>query len=163
MTDNLTPEQRARALELVNAYLTAGGRDLRTYLFDSEVRDMLAVEAHVLASHTCTPTWRPTTADEIQPGWEVRARDVARWGVAYERIGGDWYTDTGWCIADSSWTMETTAPLPEPEPWPDEAVDVVLDELPDSNDPLGMAHALLDALAARYPGVRAAITGGEQA
>ena len=40
---------------------------------------------------------------------------------------------------------------------------MVLYELPDSNDPLGVAHALLDALAARYPGIRAAIAGGDPA
>ena len=74
---------------------------------------------------------------------------------------------------DMSWTYETTAP--EPEPWPDDARELVAVCGADASDVttwvddadrehyLKFADALLDELAARYPGVRAAITGGEQA
>ena len=61
------------------------------------------------------------------------------------------------------WTYETTAP--EPEPWPDEVVDCMEDALlqRDVKDARPSdARALLDALVAKFPGVRAAITGGGQ-
>lgn len=107
--NNSTPEERARALELAPAQLRA----------------WLAVEAHVLASHTCRPVWRPTTAEEIQPGWEVRSRDhlgaEATWGVAHLQTDeGGWLTESGSLLScrGDGWAYETTAPLPEPVPDP---------------------------------------------
>ena len=90
--------------------------------------------AEALASHECptVPVWRPTTADEIQPGWEVRAQTRAgepiRWGVATgtRDAGGAWHDANGYMLTNgAAWTLETTAPLPEPEPWPDELIDGV--------------------------------------
>ena len=52
---------------------TLAGQTL-TALTDDGVRRWLAVRDRAFASHTCEPTWRPTTAEEIQPGWEVRSR-----------------------------------------------------------------------------------------
>ena len=45
-------------------------------LTDNGVRQWLVVRDHVLAAHECptVPVWRPTTAEEIQPGWEIRTR-----------------------------------------------------------------------------------------
>ena len=42
-------------------------------LTDNGVRQWLVVRDHVLAAHECptVPVWRPTTAEEIQPGWEI--------------------------------------------------------------------------------------------
>ena len=98
-------------------------------LDDDDVRRWLAFRDHVLATHECptVPVWRPTTRDEIQPGWEVRSRrgpgSEASWGVAHHRgAAGDWYTEAGVLLTwdDMRWTYETTtAPLPEPEPWDD--------------------------------------------
>ena len=50
-------------------------------LGDDDVRRWLAFRDHALATHECptVPVWRPTTAAEIQPGWEVRS---------HERVGG---------------------------------------------------------------------------
>ena len=218
MTD-LTPEDRARAL--LNAYISERSLPPMSTVLDAEsVRAWLAVEAHVLASHTCPdpesysrvkawnalaqhpffadcyqtegtlvgamlakldaahnhtcePVWRPVTRDEIQPGWEVLARRgngmEGRWGVAHHQDGlGDWYTEAGQLLTytASGWTCETTAPAPEPEPWPDKAVDCLEDALIQRDVKKARpsdARALLDALAARYPGVRDAIKEGEQA
>ena len=172
--NDLTPEQRARALELHDIHYTTirGYESPVSVLHESEVRAWMAVEAHVLASHTCQPVWRPTTAEEIQAGWEVRARrrdgSGSVWGVAHRQDGeGDWCTESGRLLtwAAGGWTYETTAPIPEPEPWPDELVDCLEDALIQA-DFTGArprhSRALLDALAARYPGVRDAITEGEQ-
>ena len=94
--NNLTPEQHARALEIVQAWDHA---------------------------HTCRPVWRPTTAEEIQPGWEVRSRDhlgaEATWGVAHLQTDeGGWLTESGSLLScrGDGWAYETTAPLPEPKP-----------------------------------------------
>ena len=71
MNDDLTDEQRARALELYRKYVqvrngSPSSVDGRERLSNLSVRAWLAVEAHVLASHTCRHVWRPTTRDEIQ-------------------------------------------------------------------------------------------------
>ena len=209
MTD-LTPEDRARALELHRLY--------RELLSSGPVRTWVAMEKHIRASHTCPdpesdsrvkawghiaqhpffadcyqtegtlieamlakldaahnhtcgPVWRPVTREEIQPGWEVRARrrngSEAGWGVAHHRDDeGDWLTGAGDMLtwAAAGWTYETTAPLPEPEPWPDELVDALADTIGTTTGTTWEddARAVLDLLAAKFPGVRAAIAGGEQ-
>lgn len=137
------------------------------------VRRWLAVRDRVFAAHECQPVWRPTTCDEIQPGWEIRARrrdgSEAGWGVAHHQDDdGDWRTEaeTILTLADLGWTCETTAPLPEPEPWDEALVGVVSDALAGAEDPGSHwdddARRVLDALAARGYLDRAAITGGEQ-
>ena len=134
---------------------------------DDNVPRWLAVRDHVLAAHECptVPAWRPVTREEIQAGWEVRSRARAgyetAWGTARHRdADGDWLTEAGNLLTSESmgWTCETTAPPPEPEPWPDEVVESLVKTLSVGQDPI----AVLDALAALRPGVRAAITGGEQ-
>ena len=142
-------------------------------LSDDDVRRWLAFRDHVLATHECptVPVWRPTTADEIQAGWEVRARYSggceARWGVAHHRDDeGDWRTEAGVVLTYNNigWTNETTAPLPEP--WDEALVGVVSDALAGTEDPGPHwdddARRVLDALAARGYLDRAAITGGER-
>ena len=140
-------------------------------LGDDGVRRWLAFRDHVLATHECKPVWRPTTRDEIQPGWEVRSRDrdgfEATWGVAHRQGNrGDWFTEAGIRLTGASlgWTCETTAPLPEP--WDEALVGVVSDALAGTEDPGHHwdddARRVLDALAARGYLDRAAITGGEQ-
>ena len=129
-------------------------------LIDVDVRRWLAVRDHVLATHECQPVWRPTTRDEIQPGWEVRSRrsdgSEAAWGVAHHRDdSGDWCTETGIMLTydAAGRTYETTAPLPEPEPWDEALVGVVSDALAGAEDPGHHwdddARRVLDALAAR--------------
>ena len=75
-----------------------------------------------LASHTCKSVWRPTTFEEIQPGWEVRARRYGgkevTWGIAYHRDDdGDWLTKSYVLLTNDAagWTYETTAPASEPK------------------------------------------------
>ena len=142
-------------------------------LSDSSVRRWLAFRDHVLATHECKPVWRPTTRDEIQPGWEVRSRDrdgfEATWGVAHRQGNrGDWFTEAGIRLTGASlgWTYETTAAKTEPEPWDEALVGVVSDALAGTEDPGPHwdddARRVLDALAARGYLDRAAITGGEQ-
>ena len=130
-------------------------------LSDISVRRWLAVRDHVLTAHECptVPVWRPTTRDEIQPGWEIRARrsdgSEAGWGIAHHQDDdGDWRTEakTILTFADLGWTYETTTPLPEPEP--DPRVAVVLEWADDQGDDINAESLLarLDALAARgYP------------
>ena len=122
-------------------------------------------------NHTCptVPVWRPTTADEIQPGWMIRSRDEknveATWGIAHHQDrDGDWRTKLGAVLTYDvvGWTYETTTPLPEPEPdqWP-EGLVVVLTEVISSEPGTfeDEARAALDALAARGYLDRAAIAG----
>lgn len=127
MNDDLTDEQRARALELYRKYVqvrngSPSSVDGRERLSNLSVRAWLAVEAHVLASHTCEPVWRPTTRDEIQTGWEVRSRGQdgyeKSWGTAHSRdSNGDWFTESGRLLTlGVCWTYETTAPEPKPDP-----------------------------------------------
>ena len=78
------------------------GPDDITALSDDTVRLWLAFRDHVLAAHECptVPVWRPTTADEIQAGWEVRSRyrsgSESSWGVAHRKDSqGDWLTMAG--------------------------------------------------------------------
>ena len=142
-------------------------------LSDDDVRRWLAVRDHVLAAHECptVPVWRPTTAEEIQPGWEIRTRHRDDspwvWGIAHHQDDdGDWCTEAGGLLAftDCGWTCETTAPLPEP--WDEALVGVVSDALAGTEGPAHHwdddARRVLDALAARGYLDRAAITGGEQ-
>ena len=174
--NNLTPEQRARVLELHRLYhrTRTGVESVITdadNMLPSSVKAWLAVEEHVLDrltadsderirawhdmaehpffadcyrrtnggtfldailtkldaahTHTCRPVWRPTTAEEIQPGWEVRSRDhlgaEATWGVAHLQTDeGGWLTESGSLLScrGDGWAYETTAPLPEPVPDP---------------------------------------------
>ena len=214
--NDLTDEQRARALEMYNTWAKPHGIGRADSMPAEVARGWLAVEAHMLASHacpdvesdsrirawlaiaehrlftdcystggtlvdamvakldaahthTCEPVWRPTTREEIQPGWEVRSRRrngyEAMWGITHHRDrDGDWRTEAGALLthATAGWTYETTAPLPEPEPWPDELVGAITGTIwPIDRDE--DARAVLDLLAARGLLDRAAITGGEQA
>lgn len=132
--------------------------------------DAVLAKLNDVHAHTCEPVWRPTTRDEIQPGWEVRSRhrngSEATWGIAHYQDGdGDWFTEAGVVLTyDAGWTYETTAPLPEP--WDEAMVGVVSDALAGTEDPGPHwdddARRVLDALAARGYLERAAITGGEQ-
>ena len=136
-------------------------------LTDDGVRQWLAVRDRAFASHTCEPAWRPTTAEEIQPGWEVRSRrgngSEAAWGtVRHQDIDGDWRTESGILLTYEAkgWTYETTAAKTEPEPWPEALVMVLAEVL--SSEPGTVeeeARAALDALAARGYLDRDAITG----
>ena len=151
------------------------GRGVISALSDSGVRRWLAVRDHVLAAHECptVPVWRPTTRDEIQAGWEVRSRrrngSESVWGVAHHRDDDrDWRTEAGSQLtyAAVGWTCETTAPLPEPEPWDEAlvraAVAVMADAEAESDDREDEARAVLDLLADRGLIDRAAIVGGGQ-
>ena len=209
-----TDEQRARAEKMFRAYVNVLGTGTHALLSPRFIRAWLAVEAHVLTSHTCPdvdlddrvaawdsiarhpffaacyqtegalldamlakldaahthtcePVWRPTTAPKIRAGWEIRSRrsgdKEAAWGIAHHKDeDGDWRTEADVMLtyvdADAGWTYETTAPMPEPEPWPEGLVMVLAEVI--SNEPGTVedeARAALDALAARYPGVRAAL------
>lgn len=87
------------------------------------VLDKLDTTQHLIQSHTCEQAWRPTTAEEIQPGWEVRSRrgngSEAVWGtVHHQDIDGDWRTEGDILLTyeAAGWTYETTAPLSAPDP-----------------------------------------------
>lgn len=164
----ISNRDRAEALAMFEAF--HGGSIAA--LSNSCVLRWLAVRD--LAAHECptVPVWRPTTAAEIQAGWEIRSRDrdgfEARWGTAHHwDSDGGWRTEAGALLTSSpnlGWTYETTAPLPEP--WDEALVGVVSDALAGSGDPGSHwdddARRVLDALAARGYLDRAAITGGEQ-
>ena len=162
----ISDRARAEALAMFEAF--HGGAPIA--LSDGSVRRWLAVRDHVLATHECKPVWRPTTADEIQAGWEVRSRGRSgiemNWGIAHHRDSdGDWRTEAEALLtyAATGWTYETTAPLPEP--WDEALVGVVSDALAGTEGPAHHwnddARRVLDALAARGYLDRAAITGGE--
>ena len=152
----ISDSDRAEALAMFEAF--HGGAPIA--LSDGSVLRWLAIRDHVLAAHECQPVWRPTPAEEIQVGWEVRSRrgdgSEATWGVAHHRDDdGVWRTEAGARLThDAScwaWTYETTEPEPEPEPWDEALVGVVSDALAE-----GPAHhwaddarRVLDALAAR--------------
>ena len=170
----ITDNDRPRALEMWRAATRADGVSeykLPNTINEGHARYWLAAEAHVLAAHECQPAWRPTTREEIQPGWEIRARRrngfEATWGVAHHQDSdGDWRTEAGAVVtyAVRGWTYETTASLPEPEPWDEALVGVVSDALAEgpAHHRVDDARRVLDALAARGYLDRAAITGGEQ-
>ena len=87
------------------------------------VLDKLDTTQHLIQSHTCEQAWRPTTAEEIQPGWEIRARHPdgkeATWGTAHHRgSDGNWRAEKGRLLTwdRAGWTYETTAPLSAPDP-----------------------------------------------
>ena len=122
--NDLTDEQRERALELYRMYhyLSSGSESTITdgsVMLAEDVETILAVEAHILQSHACKPVWRPTTAAEIQAGWEVRSRRCggkeATWGIAHHQdIHGNWRTEAEIMLttfANLEWTYETTAPI----------------------------------------------------
>ena len=165
----ISDRDRAEALAMFEAF---HGRGALAALSDRGVHRWLAVRDHVLAAHECQPAWRPTTREEIQPGWEIRARRrngfEATWGVAHHQDSdGDWRTEAGAVLtyAGRGWTYETTASLPEPEPWDEALVGVVSDALGTdgpAHHRVDDARRVLDALAARGYLERAAITGGEQ-
>ena len=126
----ISDKDRADAQAVFEAFV---GRPL-VALSDAVVPWWLAVRDHVLAAHECptVPEWRPTTFEEIQPGWEVRSRrcdgSEAGWGVAHRRdVDGDWRTKRGRLLTYTAagWTYETTEPVPEPKPNP--RIQVVLD------------------------------------
>ena len=127
--NDLTDEQRARALELYRLYhrtltdVESAAADAG--LLDGDVKAWLGLEEFILQSHTCRPVWRPTTRDEIQAGWEVRSRsrsgEGVAWGTAHSRDDhGVWLTEAKSLLTYDlmCWTYETTAPEPEPEPDP---------------------------------------------
>ena len=142
------------------------------YQTEGTLTDAMVAKLDAAHAHACQPVWRPTTADEIQPGWEIRARrhdgSEASWGAAHLRdLDGDWRTEDGIVLTydAAGWTYETTAPPPgpEPEPWPEGLVMVLAEVI--SSEPSTVdddARRVLDALAARGYLDRAAITGGEQ-
>ena len=150
------------------------GPDDITALSDDTVRLWLAFRDHVLAAHECptVPVWRPVTRDEIEAGWEIRSRrrndSEAAWGVAHHRDDdGDWHTEAGAMLTYeyATWTHETTAPLPEPQPWDEELVGLVGDAIgmaPGDHTSWQTARAVLNLLASRGLIDRAAVTGGEQ-
>ena len=162
----ISEKDRAEAQAMFKA---AGGL---TALGDIGVRRWLPVD-HVLATHECptVPVWRPVIDGEDLTGHEVRARSNGAdwwgaWGVAYRRSSyGNWVTKGG-AVLTGGWPVtETTAPLPEPEPWDEALVGVVSDALAgteDTGDWDDDARRVLDALAARGYLDRAAITGGER-
>ena len=163
----ISDQDRAEAQAIAEAFHGPG----LVALNDNDVRRWLAFRDHVLAAHECRPVWRPTTAEEIQVGWEVRSRRrdgyEMSWGVAHHRDAeGNWRTEAGAALtyATLGWTYETTAPLPEPKPWGEALVGVVSDALAVAEGPHwdDDARRVLDALAARGYLDRAAITGGEQ-
>ena len=129
-------------------------------LSDSGVRRWLAVRDHARAAHECptAPEWRPVIDGEDLTGYEVRSRDRDRdvwdaWGVAARRRNdGRWVTEGGWRL--NGWpVVETTAPLPAPEPWDEglvrAAVAVMADAEAESDDREDEARAVLDLLADR--------------
>lgn len=130
----LTEDQRTRALELYRQHfllctgMEAAITDIRS-LSPVLTEAWVGVEKFVLQSHTCTPKWRPTTAREIQPGWEIRSRwkgSPQTWGTAHHRgSDGNWYTKTYSMLSNdkAGWILETTVPLPKPDP----LIQVVLD------------------------------------
>ena len=159
----ISDRDRAEVQAMLEAFY--GGGTLAA-LNDDAVPWWLAVRDHVLAAHECptVPVWRPTTRDEIQAGWEVRARyssgTEARWGTAHHRgSDGDWRTEAGTVLTwdDMGWTCETTAPLPAPEPWPDGLVTATANTVAkhiaaymDADEDEGdVARAILDHLAER--------------
>lgn len=123
--NDLTDEQRARALELyrLDYYLRTGREAAVTDFSEAPeiVKVWLAVEAHILQSHECKMVWRPTTCDEIQAGWEIRSRRYdgkeATWGVAHHQDeDGDWCTASGVMLTLDSMdrTYETTNTMNRP-------------------------------------------------
>ena len=165
----ITDNDRAEAQAISEAFHGPGAL---VALGDIGVRRWLAVRDHVLAAHECptVPVWRPVTREEIQVGWEIRARHEsgheATWGTAHHRdSNGEWRTGSNVLLthASAGWTYETTAPLPEP--WDEALVGVVSDALAGAEGPAHHwdddSRRVLDALAARGYLDRAAITGGE--
>ena len=115
----ISDKDRAEAQAMAE---TLAGQTLIAHT-DDGVRRWLAVRDRAFASHTCQPAWRPTTAAEIQPGWEIRTRTrngyTHTWGVAHHQDSdGDWCTESGTQLTSdrAGWTYETTAPLPAPDP-----------------------------------------------
>ena len=159
--------------EVQAMFAAAFGPGALVDLDDDDIRRWLAVRDHVLSAHECpTVVWRPTTRDEIQAGWEIRSRrrdgSEGAWGIAHHQDGGcNWFTESGAVLAYSAsgWTYETTTPAPEPEPWDEALVGVVIDALAGAEGPahhwVDDARRVLDALAARGYLERAAIAGGE--
>ena len=159
----VSDKDRAEVQAMFEAFVEAfHGIGARAPLSDSSVRRWLAFRDHVLAAHECptVPVWRPTTAEEIRVGWEIRSRgrngSEARWGVAHHQDGGrNWFTASNALLTldAAGWTYETTEPEPEPEPWDEALVGVVSDALAGTEDPGPHwdddARRVLDALAAR--------------
>ena len=99
--------------------------------------DKLDTTQHLIQSHTCEQAWRPTTAEEIQPGWEIRARhpngNETTWGTAHHQdSGGNWRAEKGRLLTwdKAGWTYETTAPAPKPDP----RIQVVVDYFKTSDE-----------------------------
>ena len=134
-----------------------------------------AIRSHEGACPSLTTKWRPTTADEIQPGGEVRSRhrhgSEATWGVADRQdADGDWYSVARLLTnAAGGWTYETTAPVSEPKP--DPRVDAVLffaeiaalevprllDRLAHMREARDAARAEVERLAGQVEAVRAEV------
>ena len=131
--------------------------------------DAVLAKLDAAHAHTCEPVWRPVTFEEIRAGWEIRAIGHTgfwmNWGTAHHQDeDGDWRTEAGGALTlpRMGWTYETTAPAPKPEPWPEGLVMElagVISSAPGTVE--DEARAALDALAARYPGVRAALASEE--
>ena len=138
--NDLTPEQRARALELYRLYhyLRSGHESEVTGvsgMLPKTVRAWLAVEAHVLASHECP---------DVESNSRVQAWNI----IAQHPFFSDCYQTEG-TLVDAMVAKLDAAPLPEPEP--DPRVAVVLEWADDQGDDINAESLLarLDALAAR--------------
>lgn len=106
------------------------------YQTEGTLVDAMLAKLDAAHAHACETVWRPVTRDEIQAGWEVRSRHrsgtESSWGVAHRQDGsGDWYTEAGQLLTyiAAGWTYETTAPLPEPEPWDEALVEALADTM----------------------------------
>ena len=143
----ISDKDRAEAQAMAEAY---GGLDLPA-LSDNFVRRWLAARDRAFALHNCQPAWRPTTSEEIQPGWEIRARhpngNETTWGTAHHQdSGGNWRAEKGRLLTwdKAGWTYETTAPAPKPDP----RIQVVVDYFKTSDENALDLLARLDNLKA---------------
>ena len=109
------------------------------YQTEGVLVDAMVAKLDAAHTHTCEPVWRPTTADEIQPGWEVRSRArqgfETSWGIAHHQDADrDWRTEEETPLTNThrGWTYETTAPETEPDP----RIRVVVEWI---NEPAGTA------------------------
>ena len=169
----ISDKDRAAAQAMFGAFL---GDPAFAVLSDDVVPWWLAVRDHVLAAHTCPDAEgddypepacliHDTSGEDVR-GWEMAecaCADVesdprirAWLAIAAHPFFAACYQTEGTLV--DAMVAKLDAHTPEPEPWPDEVVESLVKTLSVGQDPI----AVLDALAALRPGVRAAITGGEQ-